>query len=325
MQVTDAVPDPRAPLPANVAVSRENHLVTRPKSRASAKGDRLAAWVFVAPNLIFYLLFIVIPALTGVVLSFYSWDLFTSPKFVGLANYRTLMHDPLVVTSLEHSLMFVVLGVVPTMMLGFVFAALLDWQIRTIGAIRLLYFLPLVVSTAVAGVLWSTLFSSSTGMVNRALDLVGIKGPEWLASTTWALPALTVVIIWISLPLVIILYLAGLQRVPQQIYEAARIDGAGVWVRLWGITWPNVRATTMLVIVLEILQFLALPLEIGLIMTHGGPLDATTSISFYAYRQAFELGNMGFASAISMAQFFALLAIVATVAATIRRLGRPRA
>ena len=154
------------------------------------------------------------------------------------------------------------------------FAVLLDWQAKFVGAIRLLYFLPLVVSTAVAGVLWSTLFSPSYGMINRLLGLVGITGPTWLASTTWALPALTIVVIWLSLPLVVILYLAGLQRIPKQIFEAARIDGAGPWLRLWAIIWPNVRSTTALVLVLEILQFLAAPFEVGLIMTYGGPLDA---------------------------------------------------
>jgi multiple sugar transport system permease protein len=286
------------------------------------RGDVLAASLFLAPNLIAYLLFIVVPAVSGVIIGFYSWDLFTSPTWVGLANYSALFHDPMVAQAMWHSILFVVLGVVPTVILGFLFASLLDWQAKFVGVIRLLYFLPLVASTAVAGVLWSTLYSPSYGMINRILALVHISGPTWLASTTWALPAVTIVIIWLSLPLVIILYLAGLQRVPKQIYEAARIDGAGIWVRIWAITWPNVRSTTLLVVVLEILQFLAAPFEVSLIMTYGGPLDATTSMSFYAYRQAFELGKMGYASAISMVQFFVLLAIVGLVALTIRRLGK---
>jgi multiple sugar transport system permease protein len=278
----------------------------------------------VGPNVVFYLMFIVLPAVSGVIIGFYAWDLFTTPKWVGLANYRMLLHDPMVFEATKHSIEFVLLGVVPTVILGFLFATLLDWQARYVGAIRLLYFLPLVISTAVAGVLWSTLYSPTYGMFNRLLSLVGISGPTWLASTTWALPALTIVIIWMSLPLVVILYLAGLQRVPKQIYEAARIDGAGVWVRVWAITWPNVRSTTVLVVVLEMLQFLAAPFEVALIMTYGGPLDATTSLSFYAYRQAFELGKMGYASAISMVQFFFLLGVVASVALVIRRLGRIR-
>lgn len=288
------------------------------------RGDGLAAAVFVAPNLIFYLLFIVVPAVAGVVIGFYAWDLFSTPKWVGLKNYDMLLHDPAVRTAMWHSILFVVLGVLPTVMIGFLFATLLDWQAKFVGAIRVLYFLPLVVSTAVAGVLWSTLYSPTDGMINRILSLVHITGPTWLASTTWALPAVTIVIIWLSLPLVIILYLAGLQRVPKQIHEAARIDGAGLWTRVWAITWPNVTSTTVLVVILEILQFLAAPFEVSLIMTYGGPLDATSSMSFYAYRQAFELGKTGYASAISMVQFFVLLAIVALVALVIRRWGRVR-
>jgi multiple sugar transport system permease protein len=275
-----------------------------------------------APNLLAYVLFIVVPALSGVAISLFSWDLFSPPVWVGLHNYDTLVHDPAVLQSLWRTLLFVVLGVVPTVIGGFLLATLLDWQARFVGAIRLLFFLPLVVSTAVAGVLWSTMFSPSYGMVNRILGLVGISGPAWLASTSWALPAVTLVIIWLSCPLVVILYLAGLQRVPVQVYEAARLDGAGVWLRVWAICWPLVRTTTVLVVILEILQFLAAPYEVSLIMTYGGPLDSTTSLSFYAYRQAFELGKMGYASAISMVQFSVLLVVIAAVWLAVRRFGR---
>lgn len=284
--------------------------------------DRRAAALFIAPNIVAYTLFIVVPAISGIVIGFFSWDLFSPAQWVGLDNYSRLFHDPMILHATWHSLLFVLLGVAPTILIGFLFAVLLDWQARMVGAIRLLYFLPLVVSTAVAGVLWSTMFSPSYGLVNRVLGWVGISGPTWLASTTWALPALTVVIIWLSLPLVTILYLAGLQRVPKQIHEAAQIDGAGVWLRVWAITWPNVYGTTALVLVLEILQFLAAPFEVGLIMTYGGPLDSTTSLSFYAYRQAFELGEMGYASAISMVQFVMLLSVVGGCAIVARRLGR---
>jgi multiple sugar transport system permease protein len=309
------------PVAVDQAASVSTVTPRRPRN-GRRRGDGVAALALVGPNIVAYLLFIVVPAVSGVVISFYSWDLFTTPQWVGLANYRLLLSDPAIGGALWHTVLFVLLGVVPTVLLGFVFAVLLDWQAKFVGAIRLLYFLPLVVSTAVAGVLWSTLFSPSDGMINRLLGLIGVSGPTWLASTTWALPALTIVVIWLSLPLVVILYLAGLQRVPKQIFEAARIDGAGPWLRLWAIIWPNVRSTTVLVLVLEILQFLAAPFEVGLIMTYGGPLDATTSLSFYAYRQAFEFGKMGYASAISMVQFFALLLIVCVVGLVIRRWGR---
>lgn len=294
------------------------------RSAGRSWGDTTAAWLLLTPNLIAYGLFIVVPAVSGVVIGFFSWDLFTTPVWVGLDNYRRLLHDPLVGVAMWHSVLFVLLGVVPTVLIGFLFANLLDWQGKFVGTIRLLYFLPLVISTAVAGVLWSTLYSSSYGLVNRMLALAHISGPSWLANTVWALPALTVVIIWLSLPLVVILYLAGLQRVPKDIHEAARMDGAGLWVRIWAITWPSVRNTTALVVMLEILQFLAAPFEVGLIMTYGGPLDSTTSMSFYAYRQAFEFGRIGYASAISMSQFFLLLAIVGMVALIRKQTGGRR-
>lgn len=305
---------------------------TRPDERAVAGGrrgggrpnrqkraNRLAALILIGPNAVAYLLFIVVPAVTGAALGFFSWDLFTTPRWVGLTNYRQLLHDPMVASSLGHSLEFVVLGVVPTMLIGFMFAVLVNSQLRGMGPLRVLYFLPLVISTAVAGVLWSAMFSPDTGLVNRVLSLVGINGPAWLANTTWALPALTVVIIWLSLPLVIILYLAGLQRVPAQMYEAAQLDGAGPWVRLWAITWPAVASTTALVVVLEVLQYLGAPFEVALIMTDGGPLNVTTSMSLYAYKVAFQQSNIGYAAALSMLQFLVLLVLVGISWVVVRR------
>jgi multiple sugar transport system permease protein len=291
----------------------------RAGTRKQAHANRLAAIGFLAPNLIAYTLFIVIPALTGIALGFFKWDLFTTPEWVGLRNYERLLHDPKLVEALTHTAEFVLLGVIPTILLGFVLAVLVNWRLRTVAALRVLYLLPMTVSTAVAGVLWSFLFSPDFGMVNEVLGVVGISGPAWLGSTTWALPALTIVLIWLSLPLVIILYLAGLQRVPVEIYEAAQLDGAGVWTRMWKITWPNVTTTTALITALELLQFLGTPFEVALIMTAGGPLDSTTSMSLYAYKVAFEQSDIGYASVVSMVQFVLLLVIVAAVWMVLRR------
>lgn len=278
-----------------------------PARRRFVSRDGTAAAVMIAPNAVMYTLFVIIPALAGVALSFYEWNLFDDPVFVGLDNYRDVLTDDDAWAAMVNTIEFMVLGVLPTVLVGFVLAVLVNTRMRGVGTVRVLYFVPLVVSTAVASVLWSWLYQPQSGIFNYLLSLVGIDGPAWLANTTWALPALTLMIIWMSLPLVIILYLAALQRIPDEIMEAAKIDGAGVWRRVWQIIWPNVSAMTLLVLALQVLNFLSAPFETALIMTQGGPIDSTTALSLYIYRVAFEQGEIGAGSALSMIQFLLIV------------------
>ncbi len=266
-----------------------------------------AALAFVAPNAVMYALFVITPAGAGIVLGFFKWDLFGSPRWSGVDNYKRLAHDPQLLNALGNSLEYLALGVIPTVLGGFMVAVLINSRMRGVAAVRTAYFVPLVVSSSVSAVLWSYLYQPDVGMVNRALGLLGITGPAWLSNTTYALPALTVTLIWLSLPIVAILYLAALQRIPEEIYDAASIDGAGVWTRLWQITWPNVTAMTMLVFVLEILDFLSSPVQISLIMTHGGPLDSTEPLSLYVYKLAFEQSDVGYAACVSTFQFLIVI------------------
>lgn len=235
--------------------------------RRRSTRDTAAAVLFVGPNLVAYTLFVLVPVITGVVLGFYQWNLFDTPTFVGLENYTRIAEDPLAVTALWNTVLFLVFGVFPTIIIGFLFASLINVDRTGVGTIRVLYFVPLVVSAPVSAVLWTWLYRSEGGIVNSVLGLVGIEGPSWMISTTWALPAMTVMLVWMSLPLVVILYLAALQRVPAMLYEAAQLDGAGVWVRLWRITWPQVGTMTLLVFALQVVNFLSAPLEVSLIMT----------------------------------------------------------
>lgn len=271
------------------------------------RGDNLAAAAMITPNALLYLVFTIVPALAGIALSFYQWDFIDTPAFVGLENYRTLLHDTAVWAALLNTGKFLLLGVIPTVLIGFMMASLVNIRMRGIAVIRVLYFVPIVMSSAVASVLWSWLYQPQAGLFNYMLGWVGIDGPAWLVSTTWALPALTLMLIWMSLPLVIILYLAALQRIPSEIIEAAWMDGAGPWKRLWLVIWPNVSSMTILVLALELLHFLAGPFEVALIMTQGGPIDSTTSLSLYIYHLAFERGEVGEASALSILQFLLIV------------------
>lgn len=275
--------------------------------RRRISGDTVAAVTMIAPNAAMYLVFVIVPALAGVALSFFQWDLLDTPVWVGLDNYNTVFHDSAAWEATLNTGKFLALGVIPTVLVGFLFANLINSRMRAVGVVRVLYFVPLVVSTSVASVLWSWLYQPQSGLFNYVLKKFGINGPAWLADTRSALPALTLMLIWMSLPLVIILYLAALQRVPDDIHEAARMDGAGLWTRLWRISWPNVGNMTLLVAALEVLHFLAAPFEVALIMTQGGPINSTTTLSLYIYHVAFEQGNVGVGSALSLVQFLLVL------------------
>ncbi|WP_433892686.1 carbohydrate ABC transporter permease [Streptomyces sp. CA-111067] len=275
--------------------------------------DLVAATIFLTPSMVGFTLFVILPALGAFGLSFFDWDLFGTPRWVGLANFTRLFQDQQMWDSLRVTLEFVALGVIPTIVIGFVLAVLINSKMRGMGALRILYFAPMVASSAVAAVLWSYMYDERSGVINRMLGWFGIDGPAWLSDTTWALPALTVMMIWLALPLVMILYLAGLQRIPDDIYAAASLDGAGRWRQLWSITWPNVVPTTILVATLQVINFVSGSFEISLIMTNGGPLGHTQSLALYAYQTAFHQTDMGYASALSLFQLLLIALVVAVI------------
>jgi multiple sugar transport system permease protein len=278
------------------------------------RNDRFWVAIFVTPNLIMYSLFILIPSAAGVILSFCEWNILGPITWVGLDNYQRLLDDELLLPAFGRTFKFLAIGVLPTVFGGFLVAVLLNWKVKGIGVFRAMFFLPLTISSAVAGIAWSSIFNPEAGWINRILEIFGITGPEWLSSFTWALPSITIIVIWLSLPLVIILYLAGLQRISPEIMEAAALDGANVWQRLWQVIFPCVSATTTLVVAIEILAFLSAPFEISLLMVQGGPLDSTTSLAYYAYKVAFEQFEVGYSAALVMLQFFVLMSVVVPIA-----------
>ncbi len=272
--------------------------------------DAANAALFLTPSLVLFTVFVVVPTLAVLGLSFFSWDFFSDPVFVGFANFARLFTDPAAGQALGVTLAFLLLGVVPTVVIGYLLAVLVNVNIPAIGPLRVLYFIPVVVSVAVSAVLWTFLYNPRQGPLSGLLHIFGIQLPNLLGSTTFALPALVVMMIWASLPIVIVLYLAGLQRVPEDIYSAAALDGAGPWRVLWTMTWPNVSSTTVLVGVLQIINFTAGSLDLSLIMTRGGPLGSTTALGLYAYQAAFTHQDVGYASVLSVAQMVLIITLV---------------
>lgn len=261
--------------------------------------------------------FVILPAIGGLVLTFFDWDLFGAPQWVGLDNIVRLFGDADMWQSLWVTALFVLMGVVPTILIGFVLAVLVNTKLPGIGAIRVFYFAPMIASAAVASLIWVNLYSGH-GLVNQALSLFGINGPIWLSDLTWARPALVIMMIWGGLPIVIILYMAGLQRVSDDIYAAASLDGASKWRQIWSMTWPNVWGTTILIAVLQAVSFVSGSFEVALIMTDGGPLGTTQSIALYSYKVAFSERDIGYASALSLFQLVLMIAIVLLVRVIVR-------
>jgi ABC-type sugar transport system permease subunit len=278
--------------------------------RSHRRIDTATAWVLMSPAALLLLVFVVVPTFAAFALSWFSWDFTGTPQWVGIGNYVELLNDDDARASLLVTFEFVVLGVIPTAVLGFLLAALLNSNARGVPFLRVLYFFPVVISVAVSAVLWSFIYDPRLGPLASAFESVGITIPALLISPQWVTPALTTMMIWLQLPIAIILYLAGLQRVPEDLYDAAKLDGAGTWKILWSIAWPGVRSTTVVVVVLATTFFVATSLDVTLIMTNGGPLDASRALGLYAYHTAFVSRDAGYASTLSLLQLLVIASVL---------------
>jgi multiple sugar transport system permease protein len=274
-----------------------------PAAARRSRRDGRAAMVFIAPNLVLFTVFVGIPIVGGLLLSFTNWDLTGLPQWAGLANYRAMFADPLVGMAVKTTLTFLILGVVPTVVLSLGLAMLINVRFRFVAVVRSLYLIPAAVSFAASALIWQFIFRpGQQGLLDYLLSLVGITGPDWLSSTTWALPALDIITIWLALPTATILYLAALQRIPDSLIEAATLDGAGLLRRVRYIIWPGVRYMTVLVAIVALLAFTNGSFDLVNILTRGQPIYATQTLIYYIYYTAFTNGEFGYAAALSVLQ-----------------------
>jgi ABC-type sugar transport system permease subunit len=270
--------------------------------RKRRRKDELIAWTLLAPGLIAFAIFVILPGLGALALSFMDWRLFDNPSFVGLKHIVRLFKDQNMWKSLGVTVWFLILGVIPTTVIGFLLAVIASSPLRGAGGLRVLYFTPMIASSAITAVLWSNLYKPKFGIFAQILSAFGAQAPNWMAAPGITRPALAIVLIWSALPVVIILYIAGIQKVPTDVYAAAALDGANKWQQLWSITWPMVFPTTSVIAVLMFITFLGSPLEYALLMTDGGPLGETQTLGLYAFKMAFERRDMGYASALALWQ-----------------------
>ena len=235
--------------------------------------ESLNAWIFVAPWILGFLLFTGGPILASLVISFTHWDIVNPPQWAGLANYETMLGDPLFFQSLKVTTIYALVAVPLQIVVGLFIAILLNTKIRLIGLYRTLFYLPAVLPIVSVAVMWRWILSRDWGLINWFLSLFGVYGPGWLSEPEWALPALILMSLW-GVGSGMLIYLAGLQGIPTDLYEAAEVDGAGRWASFVHITLPMISPVILFQLVVGLIaafQVFAQPF----IMTQGGPQNST--------------------------------------------------
>jgi multiple sugar transport system permease protein len=291
------------------AIDESAAVVTR--RRKFSKRRARAGRMFVAPNMAAVAVFMVFPLGFSLYMSFQNWDLFRPAKFVGLANYRSLFTgDPLFSIALRNSVVYTVGTVVPTVLISLAVAGVLNRKIKGINFFRTVVFLPLAVSSVVMAVVWQFVFNTNNGLLNIMLGWIGIRPIPWLVDPKWAMASLCMVSIWRSVPFATVILLAAMQGVPDTLYEAARLDGAGELRQFVSITVPLIRAAVSFVVVISIIHaFQAFDLVYVLTGRNGGPETATYVLGIMLFQHAFAFLEFGYASALAWVMFAILLVL----------------
>ncbi|MBI0298447.1 sugar ABC transporter permease [Streptomyces sp. PRKS01-29] len=281
----------------------------------------LAAGLFLAPDVLGLLVFVAIPMVLSIGLSFFQVSGFGSYEWIGLGNYRRMVNDPLFWDSMKITGLYVVFLVPLLFCVSLGLGLLVKQQLPGVGVYRTMLFMPYVISLVVVGVLWKFLLDEQTGMVNRAMRAAGFDGESWLGSPSLALGCVIAVMVWVMMGYYMIIFLAGLQEIPQEFYEAAKLDGAGPWTTFRTITWPLLRPTSFFVLLMSTVAAITGGLDLIFVLTNGGPANGTSLAIFYIYQQAFGFGEYGYASA--MGSFLVLIMVlISAVLFTFTRGGR---
>jgi multiple sugar transport system permease protein len=272
--------------------------------------EALEGVLYLSPWIIGFLLFIAGPLLASLYLSFTKYNVLRPAQFIGLENYIVaLTKDELFWPSIWRSFYYALLSVPLAMIGSLIVAILLNQKLWATTVWRTFYFLPTLTPLLAVALLWRWMLNPDVGLVNYLLSLVGIEGPGWLSSTTWAIPSLVLMGLWNSIGgSRMIIFLAGLQDVPKEILESAEIDGAGSWSKFWNVTLPLISPTIFFNLVLGII-FALRTFDTALIATNGGPARATWFISLHIYQNAFVSFDMGYASALSWVFFIILFVL----------------
>ncbi len=298
-----------------------------PRESTGTPKEARAAWWLLAPALGAIVLFFALPVVAGLLLSFTDFDLYAiadpgNARFVGLGNYARLLRDPLFWKALGNTFLLVAVGGPLTLAVALGGALLVNSRLaRLRGLYRTIFFAPVVTTLVAVAVVWRALYHPRFGLFNQILGLFGIPEIDWLGHPRWAMLAIVLLSVWRSFGYYLVILVAGLQAIPETLYEAARLDGASWWQQLCHITLPLLRPTLVFAGVIMTVGFFQLFAE-PYVMTRGGPLNATLSIALLMYQQGFRWWNMGHAAAIAFTLFALILATSALQVGLRRREAR---
>ncbi len=270
------------------------------------QSDKTGFW-FVSPYAIFFFLFVAYPLCFSFILIFNRWNIVTPMEWVGLRNFDRMFRDPLFFKSIVNTLVFLLIHIPLQICVALGLSLLLNSKIKMRGFFRAIYFLPVVVSGVVVTILWQQMYSFDDGVLNRLLTLVGLSRIPWIVDPSFAMPSIAIMATWKNVGIYIVLFLVGLQGIPNELYESANIDGANDRQQFWKITLPLLNPTIIVIVVLSTIGGFSLFIE-PYVLTGGGPLQSTLSGMLYIYNQAFYFGHMGYAAALGFV--FALIILV---------------
>lgn len=289
-----------------VTVAKAN----RPPARTGFwRADRVAPYAFLLPNVLLLVAFVLYPIANVFWLSLHDWGILGTPSWVGTRNYAELFgEDEIFLASIKNTVLYS-LGTVPLgSLLSLALALLLNQRLRAVGFFRSLFYFPTMVSFVAVGMIWKYIFSSEYGILNHFMQLVGLEAQGWLVDSRMAMASLVIATIWRHLGYNMVIFLAGLQGIPETFYEAARIDGADRWAQFRQITLPLLAPTTLFVLVISVINSFR-AFELIYTLTGGGPGYDTSVLVMYLYQQGFKLFSMGKASAIAAVLFIMLAAL----------------
>jgi multiple sugar transport system permease protein len=279
----------------------------RRRMTAKEKREMWEALAFLSPWIIGFLLFTAGPVLFSFGLSFFRWDVIRSAEFIGLANYRQMFSDRLLVVSLMNTLVYAALFIPASLVVALSLALLLNQKLPGMGVFRTLFYLPTLTQGVATFTLWSTIFEPEMGLLNRTLRHFIAKPPGWLVDPAWAKPALALMGLW-AVGGTMLIFLAGLQNIPAQLYEAASIDGASPRQQFWKVTMPLLSPTIFFNVIMATIGAFQV-FAAAFVLTGGGPSNATLFYVYYLFNRAFVYFNMGYASAMAWLLFAIVLAL----------------
>ncbi len=289
----------------------------RERLTRAVNSDAVAGYVLLLPTILGLLLFTLGPVAASGLLSFTQWDGLSTPNWTGLQNYSLLLSDPLFKTALLNTAYYTAGSVIPAVFLSLLLALAVNQSIKGMVFFRTLFFLPVVSPGVAIAILWGWLYNPQYGLFNAILDWAGLPTSQWIADPTTSMPSIILLSIWGSLGYNMVLFLAGLQGIPQEYYEAARMDGAGRWALFRHITIPLLSPTTFFIMILAMISAFQL-FDTAFVLTGGGPMYSTLSIVLYIYQMAFQNFKMGYASSMAYV-LFVIIGVVTVVQFRLQR------